>query len=60
MISCYNAARNDPFLEHHHPRYTELNKVPDGAIKQAGLRFGDASNEADFLTRATATAESPS
>jgi ectoine hydroxylase len=28
MICCYNAARNDPYMESHHPRYTPLAKVP--------------------------------
>ncbi|HEY4049859.1 MAG TPA: phytanoyl-CoA dioxygenase family protein [Acidobacteriaceae bacterium] len=42
MICCYNAARNDPYKESHHPRYTKLNKVPDSAIVEAGIkRFSD-------------------
>ncbi len=44
VLFCYNAARNDPYLEHHHPRYTPLVKVPDDAIKAAGLRFADADD----------------
>ena len=41
MICCYNAKSNDPYKESHHPRYTPLDKVPDAAIRQAGLkRFG--------------------
>ncbi len=51
MICCYNAARNDPYLDHHHPRYTPLEKVPDGAIKQAGLRFAPASDGDKFLNK---------
>jgi|SRR5882724_4980333 len=44
MICCYNAARNDPYKESHHPRYTPLTKVPDDAIRQAGIkRFGEDS-----------------
>jgi len=44
MICCYNAARNDPYKEAHHPRYTPLHKVPDSAIREAGLRrFADSS-----------------
>jgi ectoine hydroxylase-related dioxygenase (phytanoyl-CoA dioxygenase family) len=39
VLFCYNAARNDPYLEHHHPRYTPLSKVPDSAIKEAGVKF---------------------
>jgi ectoine hydroxylase len=36
MICCYNAARNNPYKEAHHPRYTPLVKVPDSAILAAG------------------------
>ena len=47
MICCYNAARNDPYKEAHHPRYTPLRKVPDSAILEAGLRrFSDADTDA--------------
>ena len=34
MICCYNAARNDPYKESQHPRYTPLVKVPDSEILQ--------------------------
>jgi ectoine hydroxylase len=34
FICCYNAARNDPYKEHHHPRYTRLEKVSDSALLQ--------------------------
>lgn len=41
MICCYNAARNDPYTESQHPRYTPLVKVKDEEIRKAGLRrFG--------------------
>jgi hypothetical protein len=41
MICCYNAARNDPYKESHHPRYTPLVKVPDAEIRTSGMkRFG--------------------
>ncbi|MFM7519796.1 MAG: phytanoyl-CoA dioxygenase family protein, partial [Planctomycetota bacterium] len=33
MICCYNAARNDPYKESHHPRYTPLDVVPDARIR---------------------------
>ena len=36
MICCYNAARNDPYKEAHHPRYTPLSKVDDAMILQIG------------------------
>lgn len=38
LICCYNAARNDPYRESHHPRYTPLAKVEDRAIRQVGMR----------------------
>lgn len=50
MICCYNAARNDPYKQSHHPRYTPLLKVPDSAILEAGLkRFGDSSKDVAWL-----------
>lgn len=53
MICCYNAARNNPYKEHHHPRYTPLSKVPDSAIRQAGLRrFSDSSVNVAWLNDA--------
>ena len=51
LICCYNAARNDPYLDHHHPRYTPLEKVPDEAIVAAGVKFSDAASEGDFLRK---------
>jgi ectoine hydroxylase len=50
MICCYNAARNDPYMESHHPRYTPLRKVPDAAVREVGLkRFGDSAADAGWL-----------
>ena len=50
MICCYNAARNDPYKESHHPRYTPLVKVPDSAVREAGARrFSDSASEVGFL-----------
>ncbi|HVX67170.1 MAG TPA: phytanoyl-CoA dioxygenase family protein [Bryobacteraceae bacterium] len=50
MICCYNAARNDPYKESHHPRYTPLAKVPDSAIREAGLkRFADSQADVAWL-----------
>lgn len=45
VLFCYNAAANDPFVPHHHPGYTKLDKVSDDAIKAAGVKFatGDAA-----------------
>jgi ectoine hydroxylase-related dioxygenase (phytanoyl-CoA dioxygenase family) len=50
MICCYNAARNDPYKESHHPRYTPLKKVPDAEItKAAQKRFGNSAGDAAWL-----------
>jgi ectoine hydroxylase len=50
MICCYNAARNNPYKEHHHPRYTPLSKVPDSAILEAGLRrFTDSASDVAWM-----------
>jgi len=50
MICCYNAARNNPYKEHHHPRYTPLSKVPDSAILEAGLRrFSDTASDVAWM-----------
>ncbi len=34
LICCYNAARNDPYKESRHPRYSPLSKVSNAAIKE--------------------------
>lgn len=53
MICCYNAARNDPYKDHHHPRYTRLEKVADSAIREAGLRrFSDSTANVAWLNDA--------
>ncbi len=39
VLFCFNAARNNPYLEHHHPQYTPLLKVEDDAVRQAGVRI---------------------
>jgi hypothetical protein len=45
LICCYNAARNDPYKESHHPRYNRLAKVEDSAIVEAGVRrFAEAGD----------------
>jgi ectoine hydroxylase len=50
MICCYNAARNDPYKESHHPRYTPLAIVPDSAIQEAGVRrFGESQSDVAWL-----------
>jgi ectoine hydroxylase-related dioxygenase (phytanoyl-CoA dioxygenase family) len=50
LICCYNARRNDPYKESHHPRYTFLEKVDDEAIRRVGMkRFADDSSDVAFL-----------
>jgi ectoine hydroxylase-related dioxygenase (phytanoyl-CoA dioxygenase family) len=45
LICCYNAARNNPYKESHHPRYTPIQKVPDTAIRTVGIkRFEEHSD----------------
>lgn len=51
LICCYNARSNDPYREHHHPRYTPIGKVPNARIKEAGLRFASAEASAAFMTK---------
>jgi ectoine hydroxylase len=56
MICCYNAARNDPYRESHHPRYTPLSVVPDSAIKSVGVkRFADDTSDVAWLEDAADT-----
>ena len=47
MICCYNAARNDPYKESHHPRYTPLDKVPDSRIREYGERRFSGEENSD-------------
>ncbi len=46
LICCYNAARNDPFKDSHHPRYSPLAKVADSAIVETGARRFQTDDEA--------------
>ena len=50
MICCYNAARNDPYKDSHHPRYTPLSVVADSAIREVGVkRFADDQSDVAWL-----------
>ena len=50
MICCYNAARNDPYKDSHHPRYTPLDVVPDGQVRDVGSRrFAGSSADVAWL-----------
>jgi hypothetical protein len=41
VLFCYNAAHNTPYKAQAHASYTKLNKVPDQAVKAAGVRLSD-------------------
>ena len=43
LLCCYNAARNSPYEDGPHPRYTKLEKLPDAAVKEIGRRGPDAA-----------------
>jgi ectoine hydroxylase len=50
MICCYNARRNDPYKDSHHPRYTPLSVVPDARILEVGIRrFADDTADVAWL-----------
>jgi len=50
LICCYNAARNNPYQESHHPSYTPLEKVDDSAILKTGLkRFEDDDSQVVWM-----------
>jgi ectoine hydroxylase len=50
MICCFNAARNDPYKDSHHPRFTALHKVPDSTIKEVGARrFNQSHSDVAWL-----------
>ena len=51
LICCYNAARNNPYLDHHHPKYTPIDKVSDDAIKRAGIKHASSADAATFRDR---------
>ena len=66
LICCYNAARNDPYKDAQHPRYTPLGKVDDAAVKRIGMKRFEAGKdegawlrpETDRTTRQLKEAES--
>ena len=45
LLCCYNAARNNPTKEHHHPCYTPLEKLPDTGIKAIGAKPSPAGQQ---------------
>ncbi|MGK7394357.1 MAG: phytanoyl-CoA dioxygenase family protein [Candidatus Cyclobacteriaceae bacterium M3_2C_046] len=53
LICCFNAARNDPFKDSHHPRYTPLHKVDDDAIKKVGMKRFESTDGQSWLNPVT-------
>ena len=49
FLCCYNRVDNDTVLRDHGRHYVRLDKVPDDAIKRAGLKF--ASGAEDFTSK---------
>ena len=50
LIICYNRVDNDPWKNDDDRGYVALEKVPDCALMQAGLRFADGSNQEHFTS----------
>tara|TARA_Y100000588_G_C14018056_1_gene822957 strand:+ start:77 stop:913 length:837 start_codon:yes stop_codon:yes gene_type:complete len=44
LICCYNMAKNNPYIESLHPKYTPLEKVSNSVIKEAGLKLSNNSD----------------
>ena len=57
LLCCYNSAKNNPFIDHHHPKYTPIKKVKDKEIIKAGLSFLNPNQADTFLKRPTAPPE---
>jgi ectoine hydroxylase-related dioxygenase (phytanoyl-CoA dioxygenase family) len=58
LLCCYNAARNNPTIQHHHPFYTKLDKVDDDALKTAGLKLAEGKAES-FMESVETTPDAP-
>ena len=51
LLCCYNAVSNDAYVKDDDRSYVALEKVPDEAIKRAGLKFS-SDNEEHFTAAA--------
>jgi ectoine hydroxylase-related dioxygenase (phytanoyl-CoA dioxygenase family) len=51
FLCCYNRVDNDTVVRDHDRYYVPLDKVPDGAIKQAGLKLADGRDEEHFTSK---------
>jgi ectoine hydroxylase-related dioxygenase (phytanoyl-CoA dioxygenase family) len=50
VLFCYNAVHNSPYKAQAHASYTKLDKVPDAAVRAAGVRLSDPS-QSRFQTK---------
>ena len=57
LLCCYNAARNNPTIRHHHPFYTKLDTVEDTALLAAGMKL--AKGDEWFQTTIETTPDAP-
>jgi ectoine hydroxylase len=51
LLICYNAARNDAFKREDDRSYVKLDKVPDTALKSAGLKFAGGGDAEHFTSK---------
>ncbi len=51
FLFCYNRVDNDTVIRDDDRYYVKLEKVPDAAIKQAGLRLADGSDTEHFTSK---------
>ena len=51
LLVCYNAARNDALRREDDRSYVPLDKVDDGALKRAGLRFAGGAGAEHFTSK---------
>jgi hypothetical protein len=57
LICCYIAARNGPYLDHHHPHYTKLEKVSDDAVHLGRVKHANAPEFSAFMDKSYAPPE---
>ena len=51
MLICYNRVDNDTFIKNDDRYFVPLDKVDDGALRRAGLRFASGDNQEHFASR---------
>ena len=51
LIICYNRVDNDTWKRDDDRYFVPLDRVPDLAVKEAGLRFADGTNQEHFTSR---------